>query len=103
MDMKFIKYSHKESSYRLINNIGITILSFGILFSIIGALLGFALFTESDTGAYLIGASIGLFLWALLCFGICKGISELVFRSYLRFRLDQHKMNDEDLFYEVKK
>lgn len=103
MDMKLINYSPKESSYKSISGVGSTLITTGSIIGGFGLLGGILSASEGDEyGLVVIASSVGFFLVTLFCYAICKGLSELVFRSYLRSKLDQHKMNEEELFYQAK-
>ncbi len=96
--MKTIQYSSKESSYKLINGIGVTVLTLGIIISALGFVIGFG-----DTNVQFIAYSIGVFFSSLFCYAICRGISELVFRAYLKGKLDEFNMQENDITYEETK
>lgn len=100
--MKVITYSPRESSYKLIANIGTTILIFGIIFSIIGFIVGFISF-EDGSGVSIIGYSLVTFFSSLFCYAVCKGISELVFRSYLSFKRQVNELLEQETIFEKKR
>lgn len=87
----------------MINNVGVFILIIGIACLIIMGLIGFSVMsTDSESGITLIFSGVGFFIITYFFFGVLKGISELVFRAYLRFKLDHHNMSESDLDYEKK-
>ena len=56
-----------------------------------------------EMGIGVLASSVGLIFVSLICYAVCKGLSELVFRSYLKFKIDEHNMlEDEIIFDEIK-
>lgn len=99
--MAKIYYSRNESSYQMINNVGVFILIVGIVVLLILGLVGFSVMaTDYESGITLIFFGVGFFVITYFFFGVLKGISELVFRAYLRFKLDHHNMAEADIHYE---
>ena len=99
--MKKVLLDSNESSFRLVKNVGVFILTVGVIGLVIAGLIGLILMAEDDMeGFVLLSGAISFFLLSYFAFGICKGLSELVMNSYFNRKLSEAKAESEGFTFD---